>query len=180
MANSRKKSAKLLAVKAYGYLLLNLQQETDLAWKVTGESSLLPHANVGKPDGHHFWRRHEQHRELPVWEETRPLRGTKSQLGPWHVADLQGLHSLSIFVEDTHRGNYLGGKLVEFSRSCTMCYLAMVQIRDSTLEGLMLDGLQYLLDYYYVLRNSSSKTITRSSLDNLPSFNCPTLTQPTT
>ncbi len=41
-------------------------------------------------------------------------------------ADLQVLHSLGIFVGDTHGGNYLGGKLVGFSRSWPMYHLAVV------------------------------------------------------
>jgi hypothetical protein len=74
-------------------------------------------------------------------------------------ADLQALHSLGIFVGDPHGGNYVGGKLVDFSRSWTMYHPAMVQIHDSTLQGLMLDELQHLLDHYYCLKNSLSRTI---------------------
>jgi hypothetical protein len=43
-------------------------------------------------------------------------------------ADLQAPHSLGIFAKDTHGGKYLGGELVDFSRSWTMYHPAMDQI----------------------------------------------------
>ena len=152
-----------LAVKAYGYLLLTPQQETDLSQKVTGESSLLPHANAGKLNGYNFWRRHEQHRGLSVRaivKELVPREALNPNQAQGMWAGLQALHSLGIFVGDTHGGNYLGGKLADFSRSWTMYHPAMVQIYDSALQELMLNELQHLLDYCYVLRNSLSKMIT--------------------
>jgi hypothetical protein len=74
-------------------------------------------------------------------------------------ADLKSLHSLGIFVGDTHGGNYLGGKLVDFSRSWTMYHPALVQIRNSILEGLVLEELQDLLDYYYFKKTFGLRTI---------------------
>ncbi|KAL2126172.1 hypothetical protein VTI74DRAFT_1551 [Chaetomium olivicolor] len=53
-----------LAVRALGYLLLRPQQEIDLARRVEGRSP--PSANAATLDGNNFWRRHEQHRGLPV------------------------------------------------------------------------------------------------------------------
>lgn len=151
-----------LAVKAYGYLLLTLGQEDDLARKVTGEPSLPPHTNADELNGYNFWRRHEQHRGLPVRAIVKELVPRKAldpnqAQGMW--ADLQALHSVGIFVGDTHGGNYLGGKLVDFSRSWTMYHPALVQIHDSTLRDLMLEELHNLLDRYYSLKNSSSRTI---------------------
>ncbi|KAL2133695.1 hypothetical protein VTI74DRAFT_1871 [Chaetomium olivicolor] len=138
-----------LAVMACSYLLTP-QQETDLTRKVTGELSPLPHTNAGKLNGDNFWRRPEQHRGLPVRAIVKELVSRKAPnsdqaQGMW--ADLQALHSLGMFVRDTHGGNYPGKKLVDFSRSWTMCYPAMVQIHDSTLQGLMFDELQHLLDH---------------------------------
>ncbi|KAK4157418.1 kinetochore Sim4 complex subunit FTA2-domain-containing protein [Chaetomidium leptoderma] len=132
-----------LAVKASGYLLLTPQQETDVARRVTG-------------------RRHEQHRELPVRAIVKELVARKAAnpaQAPGMWADLQALHSLGIFVKDTHGGNYLGGKLVDFSRSWTMYHPAMEQIRASKLKDLMLDELQQLLDHYYFWANSSAEPI---------------------
>ncbi|KAK4097698.1 hypothetical protein N658DRAFT_518423 [Parathielavia hyrcaniae] len=74
-------------------------------------------------------------------------------------SDLDNLHLLGIFVGDTHGGNCVGGKLVDFSRSWTMYHPASVHIRDSELQGLMLEELQHLLDYYYLLKNSLPRTI---------------------
>lgn len=129
---------------------------------MTGESSPLPPAKAGKLNGYNFWRRHEQHRGLPVRAIVKELVPSKAlnpnqAQGMW--ADLKSLHSLGIFVGDTHGGNYLGGKLVDFSRSWTMYHPALVQIHNSTLQGLMLDELQNLLDHYYFLRNNLSRTI---------------------
>jgi hypothetical protein len=63
-------------------------------------------------------------------------------------ADLQASHSLGTFAKDTHGGKYLGGKLVDFSRSWTMYHPAMDQICARELKGLMLDEQQQLLDHY--------------------------------
>lgn len=38
-------------------------------------------------------------------------------------ADLEELHKLGILVRDIHRGNYLGGKLVDFSMAWTMYHI---------------------------------------------------------
>lgn len=39
---------------------------------------------------------------------------------PQMYADLEDLHALGILVRDIHEGNYLGGKLVDFSQAWTM------------------------------------------------------------
>lgn len=143
-----------LAIKAHGYLLLTPQQEVDLAQRSQGYST-----DPDTPDtlhGDNFWGRFEQHRGQPVRAIVKDLASqayptaTQAQ-GMW--ADLQALHSLGIFVHDTHGGNYLAGKLVDFSRSWTMYHPAMDQIRWSTIQGLMLEELQLLQDYYYELAN---------------------------
>lgn len=146
-----------LAVKALGYLLLTPQQEAHLAWKVTGEPGHLPDANVGELDGNNFWGRHEQHRELPVRAIVKELVSQKwptsnEVQGMW--ADLQAIHSLGILVGDTHGGNYLGGKLVDFSRAWTMYHPALIQTRGNKLQDLMLEELQNLQDNYYDLKNN--------------------------
>ncbi|KAH6634443.1 kinetochore Sim4 complex subunit FTA2-domain-containing protein [Chaetomium sp. MPI-SDFR-AT-0129] len=69
---------------------------------------------------------------------------------------VEALHSLGIFVKDTHGGNYLNGKLVDFSRSWTMYHPALDQIDARKLRSLMLDELQHLLDYYYDGANDST------------------------
>ncbi|SPQ27553.1 febd0a39-ca67-42db-b811-ab1929376945 [Thermothielavioides terrestris] len=125
-AYGRLKEAKRedLAVKAHGYLLLTPQQEIELERRVTAiDPDPLPDANASELTGHNFWTRHEQHRGLPVRAIVKDFvpgdRLTSAQVrAMW--PDLQELHSLGILVGDTHGGNYLGGKLVDFSRSLTM------------------------------------------------------------
>ncbi|KAH6619605.1 kinetochore Sim4 complex subunit FTA2-domain-containing protein [Chaetomium sp. MPI-SDFR-AT-0129] len=138
-----------LAVKALGYLLLTPQQEAYIASKVTGDEL----------DRNNFWGRDEQHRNLPVRAIVKELVSdewpTANQVqGMW--PDLQAIHSLGIFVGDTHGGNYLGGKLVDFSRAWTMYHPALIptQNRSRELQGLMLEELQKLQENYYDLKNS--------------------------
>ncbi|KAH6637092.1 kinetochore Sim4 complex subunit FTA2-domain-containing protein [Chaetomium tenue] len=160
-----------LAVKALGYLLLTPQQEAHLAFKVTGELGDLPDANVGELYGNNFWGRYEQHRELPVRAIVKELVSQKwptanEVQGMW--PDLQAIHSLGIFVGDTHGGNYLGGKLVDFSRALTMYHPALIPVHGDTfqeimlgelqklreLQNMMLEELQKLQDNYYDLKNT--------------------------
>ncbi|KAK4096568.1 hypothetical protein N658DRAFT_501424 [Parathielavia hyrcaniae] len=159
-AYGRLKEAKRedLAAKAYGYLLLTPEQEADLAQKVTGESTPPPDAKADKAlNGHDFWRRQEEHRGLPVRaivKELVPRGALNPNIAQGMWADLKSLHSLGIFVGDTHGGNYLGGKLVDFSRSWTMYHPAMVQIRNNIRQGMMSEELQHLLDHCYFLKSS--------------------------
>ncbi|KAK4147539.1 kinetochore Sim4 complex subunit FTA2-domain-containing protein [Dichotomopilus funicola] len=146
-----------LAVKALGYLLLTPHQEAHLAWKVTGESSDLPSADIGELDGDNFWGRYEQHCSLPVRaivkELVSPKLPTSDEVqGMW--ADLQALHSLGIFVGDTYGGNYLGGKLVDFSRVWTMYHPALIQTYGNRWEEWILEELQKLQDNCYNVINS--------------------------
>ncbi|KAH6853285.1 kinetochore Sim4 complex subunit FTA2-domain-containing protein [Chaetomium sp. MPI-CAGE-AT-0009] len=149
-----------LAVRALGYLLLTTQQEIDLARRVMGRSTPPPSANAATLDGNSFWGRHEQHRGVPVRAIVKDLAANRDPdpaqaAGMW--VDLQALHSLGIFVNDTHGGNYLSGKLVDFSRSWTMYHPALDQVDTRTqVRGLMLDELQNLLDYYYDGANAST------------------------
>lgn len=53
--------------------------------------------------------------------------------------DLESLHALGILVRDIHPGNYLGGKLVDFSQAWTMYHLCLdrstpLAIRRARLE----------------------------------------------
>lgn len=130
-----------------------------MARRVEGRSTLPPSANAATLDGDNFWGRHEQHRGLPVRAIVKDLVANKDPdpaQAPRMWADLQALHSLGIFVKDTHSGNYLDGKLVDFSRSWTMYHPALDQIGARKLRSLMLDELQQLLYYYYELANGSA------------------------
>ena len=130
--------------------------------RVTGRSTPPPSTDAHNLDGVNFWGRHEQHRGLPVRAIVKDLAaGTDPNpaqaQGMW--PDLQALHSLGIFVMDTHLGNYMGGKLVDFSRAWTMYHPALDEIYVRTFQGLLLVELQSLLDYYYELTNTSGRSI---------------------
>ncbi|KAK4237486.1 kinetochore Sim4 complex subunit FTA2-domain-containing protein [Achaetomium macrosporum] len=145
-----------LAVRALGYLLLTPQQEADLAIRVEGQPTPPPSADAATLDGDNFWRRHEQHRGIPVRaivKELVPCKDPDPERAPRMWKDLQALHSLGILVNDTHGGNYLDGKLVDFSRSFTMYHPALGHITARELKSLMWDELSDLLDYYYDLSN---------------------------
>ena len=142
-----------VAVKTHGYLLLTPQQEAEVAQRVTGEA-------YNPRSGNNFWAREEQHRKLPVRAIVKAL-ASETHHDPAHSrdmwTDLQVIHSLGILVQDTHGGNYMDGKLVDFSRAWTMCHPSMDPSRAGALRRLLLSELQRLVDYYYELANSSSK-----------------------
>lgn len=75
-----------------------------------------------------FWR-WEAHRHLPLRaivkdyvESSEPW--VASQV-PQMYADLEQLHKLGILVRDIHPGNYLNGKLVDFSMAWTMYHICL-------------------------------------------------------
>jgi hypothetical protein len=112
-----------LALPAYGYLLLTPQQETEVTERARG--IYYPPAGPTAPlDGANSWGRWEVHRGLPVraivkelGTEHKPF--TSTQLSSlWQ--DLEDLHKLGILVRDISPGNYMGGKLIDFSQSWTM------------------------------------------------------------
>ena len=134
-----------------------------MAFQVTGRRTPPPSTDADILDhGNNFWNRQEQHRGLPVRAIVKDLVA-RTNPDPVQARDmwpdLQALHSLGIFVMDTHWDNYEGGKLVDFSRAWTMYHPALDQIRARAFRGLLLDELQSLLDYYYLLTNSSSGAI---------------------
>lgn len=49
---------------------------------------------------------------------------TASQI-PQMYTDLEELHTLGILVRDIHLGNYIGGKLIDFSRAWTMYHICL-------------------------------------------------------
>lgn len=131
-----------LAVRAHGYLMLSPEQEAEVTTKM-GRRYLSDF-----PDN---WGAHSEHRSQPVRaivkdlvtdeeEEGRPMLTTEDQARQaW--ADLKALHALGICARDIHQGNYLGGKLVDFSRAWTMYHpglmscstyrLAMLRMREA-------------------------------------------------
>ena len=130
---------------------------------MTGDPAPPPSpADAHNLDGVNFWGRHEQHRGLPVRALVKDLAAgiDPSPAQTQRIwLDLQALHSLGIFVMDTHLGNYMGGKLVDFSRAWTTYHPALDEIYVHIFKGLLLDELQSLLDYYFELSNTSGRSI---------------------
>ncbi|KAK3986742.1 kinetochore Sim4 complex subunit FTA2-domain-containing protein [Cladorrhinum sp. PSN332] len=87
-----------LAVQSYGYLFLSAEQEVQVA-------NLM--RSIGVTAEENYWRRHQQHRGHPV-----------RAIQMWE--DVQDLRRIGIAVRDIHAGNYIGGKLIDFSRSWTI------------------------------------------------------------
>jgi hypothetical protein len=86
--------------------------------------------NDPKLNGTNIWCRFEQHRGQPVRAIVKDLvtdEGSERWPGAFEVkqipeiwSDLKALHELGILVRDLHIGNYLRGKLADFSRAWTM------------------------------------------------------------
>lgn len=53
--------------------------------------------------------------------------------------DLETLHALGILVRDIHLGNYLGGKLVDFSRAWTMYHICLDRSTPGSLHRARLE-----------------------------------------
>jgi hypothetical protein len=69
------------------------------------------------------WGRYEQHRGQPVLAIVKNFvteGAFELRQIPQMWSDLKALHELGILMRDLHIGNYLGGKLVDFSRAWTM------------------------------------------------------------
>ncbi|KAG7291064.1 hypothetical protein NEMBOFW57_001074 [Staphylotrichum longicolle] len=105
-----------LAIRAHGYLLLTPEQEAEVEKKATG---------VKDPEqaSWNFWGRAPEHRYLPVRAILKDLIRPQDPFSPGHVSDmwsdLEDLHRLDIIVRDINVFNYLGGKMIDFSRAWT-------------------------------------------------------------
>jgi hypothetical protein len=106
--------------------------------------------------GRWTWYRDEQHRGQAVRAIVKDFiddddsGGFEAKHIPSMWEDLKTLHALGIVVRDIHMANYLGGKLVDFSRAWTMYHpcldgryvygsgLISLQIKDiSSLEDMV-------------------------------------------
>lgn len=140
----KQENSEHVAVRAHGYILLTREQERDVTEAL----------GVDYVD----WESHPDHLScagvFPRWEDHRherlraivkdyvPLKGrvpwAPSQI-PQMYADLEKLHELGILVRDIHQGNYLNGKMVDFSRAWTMYHpcldrVTWLSIRHSRLD----------------------------------------------
>jgi hypothetical protein len=128
-----------LAIKAYGYRLLTPEQEAEVTRRIEGEEFDELHRSHEVLDGNNTWLRYEQHRGHPIRAIVKQLVPNDGE--PFGAAaiphlwsDLEELHKLGILVRDVHAGNYLGGKLIDFSRSWTMYHPCLDQITPSNLQ----------------------------------------------
>lgn len=114
-----------LAVRAHGYVLLTKDQEKHITEALTEFVDWENHPEPLSCSGP--FRRWEAHRREPLRAIVKdyvepPAPFTASQV-PQMYADLAELHKLGILVRDIHQGNYLGGKLVDFSVAWTMQHI---------------------------------------------------------
>jgi hypothetical protein len=149
-----------LAIKAYGYLLLTLEQEAEVTKRIEGELLDGPHGAHEVLDGDNTWGRWEQHRGHPIRAIVKQLVIDDAE--PFGAADiphlwldLEELHKLGILVRDVHIGNYLGGKLIDFSRSWTMYHPCLDRIPPSTLQEIRQSDATGLLDLLIAWSNEN-------------------------
>lgn len=104
-----------LAVPAHGYLLLTPKQEARITKRIAG-----PNPTESDLDGS-LWCRSEETRHLPIRAIVKKLATDPDHFRPSHVpsmwSDLQDLHKLGILVRDITVFNYMGGELIDLSRS---------------------------------------------------------------
>jgi hypothetical protein len=111
-----------LAVRAHGYILLTPEQEFEVM-----QRSAKAHPDDPDPeDNPGPWYRMNEPlvRERPVHAIVKNLVTDPNPFSADHVShmcnDLEELHKLGILVRDIKIDNYLGGKLVDFSRAWAM------------------------------------------------------------
>ncbi|KAH6842735.1 kinetochore Sim4 complex subunit FTA2-domain-containing protein [Chaetomium sp. MPI-CAGE-AT-0009] len=111
----KEESREDLAVPAHGYLLLTPKQEATIT-KMMAELNPTDSDLDGGP-----WCRSEETRHLPIRAIVKELATDPDHFRPSHVtnmwSDLQDFHKLGILVRDITVFNYMGGKLIDLSRS---------------------------------------------------------------
>lgn len=112
-----------LAIPAHGYLLLTPAQELEITALILGCGRAPPADPRATLKGRDVWRRHEEHRGLPICAIVKEIAEGAGPFAPEDVpqmwADLEALHGAGILVRDIHAYNYIGGRLVDFSRAWT-------------------------------------------------------------
>ncbi|KAH6623928.1 kinetochore Sim4 complex subunit FTA2-domain-containing protein [Chaetomium tenue] len=110
-----------LATPAHGYLLLRPDQELEITKLIVGPDH-TPEEDA-RAQGGRIWNRHEEHRSLQIRAIVKDIaKGTDPFATadvPKMWSDLEALHAVGILVHDVHAYNYIGGKLIDFSRAWT-------------------------------------------------------------
>lgn len=125
-----------LAVRAHGYILLTPAQEQHVT-EALGRKYVDPETQTGlgsdELDENSLWQRRgcHQHERVRAIVKEFVDEGTpdfsESQIQQMYD-DVETLHSLGILIRDIHPGNYLGGKIIDFSRSWTMYHPCLDRI----------------------------------------------------
>jgi len=123
-----------LAVRAYGYLLITPEQELEV-----GKRS-RPANPSDEPDDDPFGRADERlFPDRPVHAIVKELVTDQDHFLPIHAAqmwnDLEDLHKIGILVRDITVGNYLGGKLIDFSRAWTVPHPSLEHIHPRDIRS---------------------------------------------
>ncbi|KAL2126480.1 hypothetical protein VTI74DRAFT_830 [Chaetomium olivicolor] len=130
-----------LAVKAYGYLLLTPEQEAEVAKRI-GATRGTDMKNIA-----------DTLFELSFKEFITDYEPFSITDIPRLWSDLEELDKLGILVRDFHIGNYLGGKIIDFSRSWTMYHPCLHQIPPSVLQEIRQSDASGLWDILYAWSN---------------------------
>ncbi|KAL2277498.1 hypothetical protein FJTKL_15415 [Diaporthe vaccinii] len=116
-----------LAVRAHGYVLLTRDQEKHITDVLDEYVDWEDHPEPLNRSG--LFKRMEAHRREPLRAIVKDyvessVPWTAPQV-PQMYADLEELHKLGILVRVFNQGNYLGGKLVDFSMAWTMYHICI-------------------------------------------------------
>ena len=131
----QQESREDIAVRAHGYLMLTREQELE----VGSRSGPINSGDEDDDDDDYFCRSDEPLvSDRPVHAIVKDLITGQDPFGPDQVGDLwkdlQDLHRLGIMVRDIKIGNYLGGKLVDFSRAWTVPHPILEHIYTNLLD----------------------------------------------
>lgn len=126
-----------LAIRAHGYVLLTKDQEQRVTEGLNQDyTDWENHPEPLSCDGV-FWR-WEIHRHMLlraiVKDYVEPTDPWTAVQIPQMYADLEDLHKLGILVRDIHRGNYLKGKLLDFSMAWTMYHPCIARINKAGIK----------------------------------------------
>jgi hypothetical protein len=144
--------------------LLNSQQETEIAERTGGtESSPADMTDTEvELDGRNAWGRYEEHRHLPVRAIVKDFVASHNPFTPAQIPDmwkdLEDLHKLGILVRDIGVGNYMGGKLIDFSRAWVMPHPGLETMNPDHIQSEP-DGLMRTIDECGVLNGWTSDKV---------------------
>lgn len=154
-----------IAVLAHGYILLTAEQEQHVT-KACGKEYIDPETQTAEElDGQGLWGRWEWHRHerlraiLKDFVDEQTSDFEKSQI-PQIYEDIETLHSLGILIRDIHPGNYMGGKIIDFSRSWTMYHPYLDRTSRKGLCKLRVDEVKSFLNMVVAWGNVHETEIT--------------------